>query len=104
MATKNKAVEEVEKLLQDIGARIEELIVKGKEASGEAKKEIDNKVGELKKKKRNLEKDFLNKKIDLDQKYKSKKKEMTPKLEKSKVHFKEAFNQLMQGLKALLGK
>lgn len=101
MDRKNKAVEEVEKLLQDIGAKIDELIEKGKEVSGEAKRDIDQHIAELKGKRENLERDFYSKKRDLDEKIRQKKKEMDPKFKRSGAHFREAFRQLNEAIKAL---
>lgn len=101
MDRKSKAVEEVEKLLQDIGAKIDELIEKGKEVSGEAKREIDQRIADLKDKKENLERDFYTRKRDLDEKLRQKKKEMDPKFKRSGAHFKEAFRQLNEAIKVL---
>ena len=104
MALKNKAVEEVEKLLQDIGNKIDDLIEKGKEASGEASKEIDKKIDELKIKKDNLERDFQNKRRNFDEKFQNKKRDMDPKLKKSGTHLKEAFKQLVEAVRTLFQK
>src|SRR5690606_34000191 len=104
MGSKNKAVEEVEKLLHDIGIKIDELIVKGKEASGEAKKEIEKKIVELKLNKEDLEKDFQNKKTKFEKMYNRKKTEMDPKFKKSRIHLREAFIQLNEAVKALFSK
>jgi Skp family chaperone for outer membrane proteins len=104
MASKNKAVEEVEKLLRDIGIKIDELIEKGKEASGEAKKEIEKKIEELKLNKEDLERDFQNKKTKFEQLYNRKKTEMDPRFKKSGIHLREAFKQLNEAVKALFSK
>jgi|SRR5690606_5980041 len=104
MASKNKAVEEVEKLLHDIGIKIDELIEKGKEASGEAKKEIEKRIEEMKLKKEDLEKDFQKKKTEFEQMYNKKRKEMDPRFERSGIHLREAFNQLNEAVKVLFTK
>ena len=62
MATQNNAFKEVEKLLQNIGEKIEELIAAGKGASADAQEEIQKRVEELKKKREELENDFYQKK------------------------------------------
>jgi|GEM_PF-1714000 len=104
MATKNKTVEEVEKLLKDIGYKIDELIEKGKKVSGEAGDEIDKKIEELKAKKWDLETDFEDMKRKVEQRFQHERTHMDPKLKKSGEHFKEAFSQLNEAIKALFSK
>lgn len=104
MANKNKTIEEVEKLLKDIGEKIDDLIEKGKKVSGEAGDEIDKKIDELKNKKWDLERDFDEMKVRFDQRFQEEKKNMEPKLKKSGEHFKAALFQLNEAIKALFEK
>ncbi|WP_186757675.1 hypothetical protein [Echinicola salinicaeni] len=102
MTTKEKSsFEEVENLLQEIGHKIEELITKGAEVSGEAKVEVEKKVKELKKDKASLEKEFNNRRQELEEKYASQKKTIQPMLEKSKEHFKAGLKELSTAIKTL---
>ena len=48
----------VEKVLQELGKSIDELIEKAKTSKGPVKKEIDSRVEELKRNKKTLEKEF----------------------------------------------
>jgi peptidoglycan hydrolase CwlO-like protein len=104
MSNKNKTIEEVEKLLKDIGEKIDDLIEKGKKLSGEAGGEIDKKIDELKNKKWDLERDFEEMKARLDERFQEEKKNMGPKLKKSGEHFKAALFQLNEAVKALFEK
>ncbi len=102
MSEKKTGFEEVEILLQDIGGKIEELIEKGKEASGEAKVEIDKKINDLKEKKTTLEKEFRKGKAKVEKAYHEKKDEMEPNLSSAKFHFINAFKQLKEAIRILL--
>lgn len=104
MANRRKTVEEVERLLRDVGSKIDELIEKGKEVSGEAGDEIDKKIVELKANKEGIERDFHDRKRKFEQSFHDKKRAMDPKLKRSAAHFKEAFVHLNEAIKALFSK
>lgn len=104
MAEKKTGFEEVEALLQDIGTKIEELIEKGKEAGGEAKDDIEEKIKDLREKRTTIEDEFQKGKEKVQKLYKEKKGEMEPSLSASLEHFKDGFKELMEGVKKLLGK
>ncbi len=102
MATKNTSFEEVEKLLQEIGHKIEELITKGAEMSGDAKVEVEKKVEELKKDRSSIEKEFQKRKKEFEEKYHSKRASVSPMLEKSKEHFLAGLKELTGAFKTLI--
>lgn len=104
MAEKKTGFEEVEALLQDIGTKIEELIEKGKEAGGEAKDDIEEKIKDLREKRTTIEDEFQKGKEKVQKLYEEKKEEMEPSLSASLEHFKDGFKELMEGVKKLLGK
>jgi F0F1-type ATP synthase membrane subunit b/b' len=104
MATGKKTIEEVERLLKDIGEKIDELIEKGKKMSGEAGDEIDKKIDELKGKKWDLEQDFEEMKRKFQERFEHEREHMDPKLKKSGQHFKAAFFELNEAIKALFSK
>src|SRR5690606_11325219 len=101
MANKNRPLEEVEKLLKDIGEKIDELIEKGKKISGEAGDEIDKKINDLKNNQWDLEQDLQEMKTRFGQRFHEEKKSMEPKLKKSGQHLKAAFFQLNEAIKAV---
>ena len=103
MADKKTGYEEVEALLQDIGTKIEELIQKGTEQSGEAKVEIEKKIRDLREKRTTLEEEFRMAREKAEKLYFEKREELEPKIQESSVHFSEAFRQVLEGLKVLLG-
>ncbi|QDH79109.1 hypothetical protein FKX85_08700 [Echinicola soli] len=102
MATKNTSFDEVEKLLQEIGHKIEELITKGAQMSGDAKVEVESKVEALKKDKSSIEKEFHRRKKEFEEEYNSKKASVSPMLEKSKAHFLAGLKELTQAVKTLI--
>ena len=104
MATRNKTIEEVEKLLKDIGEKIDELIEKGKKVSGEAGDEIDKKIEELRSKKWDLEQDIEEMKRKFQERFEHEREHIGPKLKKSGEHFKAALFQLNEAVKALFNK
>lgn len=101
MSTKNTSFDEVEKLLQEIGSKIEELIAKGAEMGGEAKVEVEKKVEALKKDRDALEKEYFKRKAEFKQQYDSRKESISPLLEKSKEHFKAGIKELSDAIKLL---
>ncbi|MFC4873860.1 hypothetical protein [Negadavirga shengliensis] len=101
MAKKKSAFDEIEKMLQDIGSKIEILIEKGAQATGEARDEIEEKIQELKKNKEKLEKDLKEKKKQFENKYKGRRKDVEPKLQESLQHFKEGFSALIAAINNL---
>jgi len=104
MANKNRPLEEVEKLLKDIGEKIDELIEKGKKVSGEAGDEIDKKINDLKNNQWDLERDLQEMKARFGQRFDEEKKNMEPKLKKSGQHLKAALFQLNEAIKSLFEK
>ncbi|AGA78054.1 hypothetical protein [Echinicola vietnamensis] len=102
MGTNNTSFDEVEKLLQEIGHKIEELIAKGAEMSGEAKVEVEKKVETLKKDKFSIEKEFYKRKQAFEEKYHSKRATVSPLLEQSKTHFHAGLKALSDAVKNLI--
>lgn len=72
MGKTDKSFEEIEKILQDVGQKIEHLIEKGAEASAELRDEIEVKIQELKVKRDTLEKEFEERKAYFKEKYQDK--------------------------------
>ncbi|TVP50947.1 MAG: hypothetical protein EA341_06115 [Mongoliibacter sp.] len=103
MSDKNTGFDEIESLFQEIGTKIEELIEKGKEASGEAKVDIEQKIKDLRSKKTTLEKEFNKGKARAEKLYQEKKEEYEPTFNESMGHFKEGVKQILEGIKILLG-
>ncbi len=101
MANKKASFDEVEKLLQEIGGKIEELIAKGAELGGEAKMDIEKKIEELRHNKESLHKEFERRRNDFEKKFDQKKGSSSPLFKKSGKHFKDGFNELIQGFKAI---
>jgi len=103
MATKN-SFEEVEKLLQEVGAKIEELIAKAAEASGDARVEIEKKIKELKINKEAMEREFHKRKASFEKSYGEKFKTAEPEFIKSRDHLFSAFHHLIQAVKSVFSK
>lgn len=101
MTAKKNSFDEVENLLQDIGTKIEQLIEKAADVSGEAKEEIEKKIKELKDKETTLAAEFKKGKVKVEKIYQEKKIEMEPNLKKSQKHFKNAFKQLGEAFSVL---
>ncbi|MFD2034944.1 hypothetical protein ACFSKL_09090 [Belliella marina] len=104
MAAKRNSFEEVESLLQDIGTKIEQLIEKAADVSGEAKEEIEKKIKELKEKETTIAAEFKKGKEKAEKMYREKKTDMGPNLKKSKEHFVSAFQQLGEAINLLFKK
>jgi adenine specific DNA methylase Mod len=102
MTKKANAFDDIEKILQDIGSKIEVLIEKGAEASVELRDDIEEKIQQLKREKNSLEKEYEEKKSYFEEKYKGKKDEMEPKFKESIKHVKEAFQSLANAINALM--
>ncbi|HSI74274.1 MAG TPA: hypothetical protein VK957_00200 [Lunatimonas sp.] len=102
MTKKANAFEDIEKILQDIGSKIEELIETGAEASVELRDDIEKKIQQLKVEKEKLEKEFEEKKSNFEEKYKDKKEKMEPKFKESMKHVKEAIQSLANAINALM--
>jgi len=102
MEKKNSGFEEIEKMLQEIGNRIEVLIEKGTKATGEASEEIEKKIKELRKNKDKLEKELQEKKAKFEEKYKGKKGNAQPFLEESLFHFKQSVRSLINAINELV--
>lgn len=104
MAEKKSTTQDIEKVLKEIGDKIEELVKKGAEAGTDAKEEIDKKIKDLKENKTSLEAEFKKGKEILEREFKERTDDFKPKLEESKGLFKEGIKQIGLALKALFGK
>ncbi|MBT0812830.1 hypothetical protein KIH41_16200 [Litoribacter ruber] len=104
MTTHKKSFEEVEKLLQEIGLKIEELVEKGAKATGEAKKDIEKKISEMEFKKEDLEKEFKSKRDDFEKILAEKKKLIEPEIKKTGEHLEIAARHLGAAMKSLFSK
>jgi archaellum component FlaC len=104
MSQASHEFDEIEKLLKDIGQKIELLIQKAAKATGEAKVELDQKIKELKDNQTTLEKELGKAKEKLKQIYEEAKEDVAPHLKESSEHFKEGFKHLIEGFIALLKK
>ncbi|WP_035074185.1 hypothetical protein [Anditalea andensis] len=103
MSSKN-SFEEVEKLLQEVGAKIEELIAKAAEATGEAQIEIEKKIKDLNLNKESLEKEFQKRKQSFEKSYNENFKNAEPDFLKSRDHVVLAFHHLVQAVKSVFSK
>lgn len=104
MAKEKSSLEEVESILKDIGTKIEQLIEKGAQATGEARLEIENKINALRENKTSLEEEFKKAKEKLEQAYREKREEIEPNFQESKTHFINALEQIKLAIKALFEK
>ncbi|NHE59110.1 hypothetical protein [Cyclobacterium plantarum] len=102
MEKKKSGFEEIEKMLQEIGSKIEVLIEKGTKATGEASEEIEKKIKELRKNKEKLEKELHEKKAKFEEKYKSNRGNAKPFLEESFFHLKQSVRSLINAINELL--
>jgi predicted nucleic acid-binding Zn-ribbon protein len=101
MATQKNSFEEVERLLQEIGAKIEELIEKAAKASGKAKKDIEKKISEMEFEKEHLEKEFYTQRDKFEKAFSEKRKTMEPELRKAGEHIEIAAKHLASAFKSL---
>lgn len=104
MAEKKSTTQEIEKVLKEIGDKIEELVKKGAEAGADAKDEIEKKIKDLKENKTTLESEFRKGKEMLEREFKERTEDIQPKLEESKGLFKEGLKQIAQAFKTLFAK
>lgn len=104
MEDKKSTLGDIEKVLGEIGDKIEELVKKGADAGSEVKEDIEKKIKELKENKTTLEAELKKGKELLEKEFKERKEEFEPKLEESKGFFKEGIKQFGKALKALFGK
>ncbi|SHN24490.1 hypothetical protein SAMN04488057_11371 [Cyclobacterium lianum] len=102
MEKKKSGFEEIEKMLQEIGNKIEVLIEKGTKATGEASDEIEKKIKELHKNKEKLEKELKEKKAKFEEQYKGKKGNARPFFEESLLHFKQSVRSLISAINELM--
>lgn len=102
MERKSSGFDEIEKMLQEVGSKIEILIEKGTKATGEASEEIEKKIQELRLKKEKLEKELKEKKISFEEKYQGKKGNAQPFLDESLAHFKQSIRSLVQAINEFL--
>jgi hypothetical protein len=103
MEDQKSKIKEIEKVLKEIGNKIEELVKKGAEAGVDAVGEIDKKIQELRANKTTLEEEFKKGKALLEKEFNARKNVMEPNLKESKVFFKEGLKQFGMAIKALLG-
>lgn len=101
MEDQRSGISDIEKTLQEVGKKIEELIAKGTEAGGEVKEEIEKKISELRENKTTLEEELKKGKEMLEREFKEKKEEYEPRLKESKGFFLEGFRQLGLAFKSL---
>lgn len=101
MEKKNSGFDEIEKMLQEIGSKIEVLIEKGTKATGEASEEIEKKIKELHKSKEKLEKELHEKKARFEEKYKGNKGNAKPFLEESFFHLKQSVRSFVNAINEL---
>jgi ElaB/YqjD/DUF883 family membrane-anchored ribosome-binding protein len=101
MEEKKSTTQDIEKVLNEIGDKIEELVKKGAEAGSDAKDEIEKKINDLKENKTTLEAEFKKGKEILEREFKERTDDFKPKLEESKGLFKEGLKQIGLAFKAL---
>ncbi|TFV96059.1 hypothetical protein E4S40_07475 [Algoriphagus kandeliae] len=101
MEKEKKGIQEIEKTLQEIGHKIEELIQKGADASADVKEEIEKKIAALKENKTTLEEELRKGKALLEKEFKEKREEYEPRIQESKGFLKEGLKQFGMAFKAL---
>jgi ElaB/YqjD/DUF883 family membrane-anchored ribosome-binding protein len=104
MKEKKSTTQDIEKVLKEVGDKIEELVKKGAHAGSDAKDEIEKKIKDLKENKTTLEAEFKKGKEILEREFKERTDDIKPKLEVSKGLFKEGLKQIGLAFKALFGK
>lgn len=104
MEEKKSTTQDIEKVLKEIGDKIEELVKKGAEAGLDAKDEIEQKIKDLKENKTTLEAEFRKGKEILEREFNERKDDLKPKLEESKGLFKEGLKQIALAFKTLFRK
>lgn len=104
MQEKKSTAQDLEKVLKEIGDKIEELVKKGAEAGSDAKVEIEKKIQDLKENKTSLEAEFRKGKEILEREIKNRSSEFKPKLEESKGLFKEGLKQIVLAFATLFKK
>jgi phage host-nuclease inhibitor protein Gam len=102
MSKKSTGFEEIEKMLQEVGSKIEVLIEKGTKATGEASDEIEKKIKDLRRNKEKLEKEFREKKAKFEDKYQNNSSSAKPFLDDSLDHFKQGIKSLLHALSELI--
>jgi low affinity Fe/Cu permease len=103
MEEQNSKIKEIDKVLKEIGNKIEELVKKGAEAGVDVVGEIEKKTQELRANKTTLEEEFKNGKALLEKEFNARKNVVEPKLKESKFFFKEGVKQFGMAIKVLLG-
>ncbi|SFU03093.1 hypothetical protein SAMN04489724_3454 [Algoriphagus locisalis] len=104
MEEKKSTTQDIEKVLKEIGDKIEELVKKGAEAGSDAKEDIERKIQDLKDNKTTLEAEFKKGKEILEREFRERTDDFKPKLEESKGFLKEGLKQIGLAIKTLLGK
>jgi DNA repair exonuclease SbcCD ATPase subunit len=102
MEKKNTGFDDIEKMLQEVGSKIETLIEKGTKVTGEASEEIEKKIKDLHKNKEKLEKEFQEKKAKFEEKYQSNSSTAKPFLEDSLSHFKQGVKSLVHAINEMV--
>ncbi|EPR65825.1 hypothetical protein [Cyclobacterium qasimii] len=102
MEKKSSGFDEIEKMLQEVGSKIETLIQKGTKATGEASEEIEKKIKDLHLNKEKLEKEFKDKKSKFEDKYQNKSSSAKPFLDDSISHFKQGVKSLVHAINEML--
>tara|TARA_R110002020_G_C15809553_1_gene732019 strand:+ start:235 stop:558 length:324 start_codon:yes stop_codon:yes gene_type:complete len=104
MEEKKSTTQDIEKVLKEIGDKIEELVKKGADAGLDAKEDIEKKIQELKDNKTTLEAEFKKGKEILEREFKERTEDFKPKLEESKGFLKEGLKQIGLAIRTLFGK
>lgn len=95
---------DIEKVLKEIGDKIEELVKKGADAGMDVKDEIEKKIQELKDNKTTLEAEFKKGRDLLERELRERKEDIEPKLKESRFFLMEGFKQFGLAIKALFDK
>ncbi|MCH7402367.1 hypothetical protein ACFOUP_03285 [Belliella kenyensis] len=101
---KKSGFDEVESLLQDVGKKIELLMEKAAEAGGEVKIELEKKISELRGKQTNLEEELAKGKEKAEKIYQEQREALEPRFQESKIHLKNALEQLGLALESIFKK
>jgi replicative DNA helicase len=97
-------LKDIEKVLKEIGDKIEELVKKGADAGMDVKDEVEKKIQELKDNKTTLEAELKKGRDLLEREFKERKEDIEPKLKESKGFLLEGLKQFGLAFKALFGK
>ncbi|PZX59717.1 hypothetical protein LV84_00926 [Algoriphagus ratkowskyi] len=104
MTEKKSTTQDIEKVLKEIGDKIEELVKKGADAGMDAKDEIEKKIKDLKDNKTTLEAEFKKGKEILEKEFKERTDDFKPNFQESKGLFKDGLKQIALAFQALFAK